>query len=151
MIEILEIKGHSSTQLTLRICHTPASTNTHTLSSESARGFWHASGLLTPTRSTSYPFCFDSYREPYSALQGTAQGRATISLLVNKSVSYNPPSPPLCLDRPAQPRRGCFVREGGECQTTWAPLQSEAETERVVGLHSLNLEVTASTSDHTAW
>ena len=65
--------------------------------------------------------CFehnDSQRVQYSALQGEAQGRATISLLVNKSVSYDPMSPPQCLDRPAQPRRGCFVREGGDCQTT---------------------------------
>lgn len=38
MIEILEIKGHSSTQLTLRICHTPASTNTHTHSAQSQQG-----------------------------------------------------------------------------------------------------------------
>lgn len=71
--------------------------------------------------------CFqhnDVYRQPYSALQGAVQGRATISLLVNRSVSYDTMSPPLCLDRPTQPRRGCFVREGGDCQTTWAPLQS---------------------------
>lgn len=77
----------------------------------------------------------DSYREPGSALQGAAPPRrATISLLVNKSVSNNPSSPPLCLDRPAQPRRGCFVREGGEWQTTWAPLQStEREREKREG------------------
>lgn len=116
--------------------HTPASANPHTNAQESVRGYSHASGLLIPSNSTSYPLLWTRYR----ALQGAAQGRATISLLVNKSISYNPPHPPLRLDRPAQPRRGCFVREGGECQSTWAPLQStERGRMRVVGLHSMNL------------
>ncbi len=71
--------------------HPPASTNPHK-SAQSQQGV-----TVTPL-ALSLPQLYllalalntDSYRVPYSALQGAAQGRATISLLVNKYVSYNP-------------------------------------------------------------
>lgn len=154
MMEILK-KRHSGTQLAQTICrwtwlraHLPVQTHTEMLRV--------SKGLLTslwPSHSFELHFLrfalnTDSYREPCSALQGAAPQRATISLLVNKPVSYNPSSPPLCLDCPAQLRRGCFVREGEECQTTWASLQS---AERVREGSRTLLPELISTSDHIAW
>lgn len=140
MIEILNIKWHSSTQLTRAVCWwMRPGAHTHTWNKPTCKCSESTKGLLTsPQPSPSLKLYFlhfalntDSYGEPGSALQGAVPQRATISLLVNKSISNNPWSLPLCLDRPAQPRRGCFVREGGEWQTTWAPLHGGERRERV--------------------